>query len=102
MTDPLCDIRQKLAHHLAADTDPCQDRGASWPCDVADALRTAKFYIAPHVRAAVLLDAANEIEPSPGAFSQSVDNSLTYASGRDAARWLRHRAATLLQESTGD
>lgn len=38
MIDPLRNIRQKLAHHLTAEDDPCQDRGVSWPCDVADAL----------------------------------------------------------------
>lgn len=31
-------IRMALAHHLDSGTDPCQDRGVDWPCDVADAL----------------------------------------------------------------
>jgi hypothetical protein len=31
-------IRSALSHHLDAGTDPCQDRGVDWPCDVADAL----------------------------------------------------------------
>ncbi len=29
----------ELRHHLDSRDDPCQDRGASWPCDVAEALR---------------------------------------------------------------
>ncbi len=31
-------IRSALSHHLDPGTDPCQDRGVEWPCDVADAL----------------------------------------------------------------
>lgn len=31
-------LRTALAHHLGAGTDPCQDRGVEWPCDVAAAL----------------------------------------------------------------
>ena len=27
-----------LYHHLLPSTDPCEDRGTSWPCDVALAL----------------------------------------------------------------
>ena len=27
-----------LAHHLTEHSDPCQDRGVHWPCDVADAI----------------------------------------------------------------
>ena len=31
-------IATDLAHHLDAESDPCQDRGVDWPCDVAAAL----------------------------------------------------------------
>jgi hypothetical protein len=30
-------LRRALGHHLDPDSDPCQDRGVDWPCDVADA-----------------------------------------------------------------
>lgn len=30
-------LRRVLQHHFAAESDPCQDRGVEWPCDVADA-----------------------------------------------------------------
>jgi hypothetical protein len=32
-------IRAELNHHLDPLSDPCQDRGVDWPCDVAMALR---------------------------------------------------------------
>lgn len=31
------EIRTRLEHHLRPNTDPCQDRGCGWPCDVAEA-----------------------------------------------------------------
>lgn len=31
-------VRTQLAHHGTEQDDPCQDRGGSWPCDVALAL----------------------------------------------------------------
>ncbi|MER5608311.1 hypothetical protein AB0F93_03645 [Micromonospora tulbaghiae] len=31
-------VRLQLAHHATAADDPCEDRGAYWPCDVALAL----------------------------------------------------------------
>ena len=34
----LANLRNRLAHHLTERTDPCQDRGVEWPCDVAAAL----------------------------------------------------------------
>jgi hypothetical protein len=34
----LADVREALKHHLVERDDPCQDRGADWPCDVARAL----------------------------------------------------------------
>ena len=30
-------LQDALKHHLSAKTDPCQDRGVDWPCDVAEA-----------------------------------------------------------------
>lgn len=39
----LCEnITTALAHHLDSGTDPCQDRGVEWPCDVAAALGVAE------------------------------------------------------------
>lgn len=34
----VADLRRKLAYHLVPGTDPCQDHGCDWPCDVATAL----------------------------------------------------------------
>lgn len=31
-------IRAALMAHLMESSDPCQDRGVEWPCDVAQAL----------------------------------------------------------------
>jgi hypothetical protein len=38
-------LRAKLRQHLAEATDPCQDRGAPWPCDVAEAVGAAREHL---------------------------------------------------------
>lgn len=37
-TDAIREARTALRHHLSASDDPCQDRGADHPCDVASTL----------------------------------------------------------------
>ncbi len=39
LAETLVGLSHALRHHLDSRDDPCQDRGASWPCDVAEALR---------------------------------------------------------------
>jgi hypothetical protein len=38
-------LRAKLRQHLAEATDPCQDRGAPWPCDVAEAVGATREHL---------------------------------------------------------